>query len=163
MSYMPAYKKCLCHYHTSYSYIYYFYQQFGLRSSFFCRWRVTIYTTLYIYIIYNIYNTNSLIKGNGLQLLRMYSNHMFLLLPSMAVGAAFSWLYLALCHQTTFYDILPPLNMYNIPALLHSYTNTSSYMVKYLCISSYIRKPFLTLQPIPAEFPYIWGKLSFLF
>ncbi len=32
----------------------------------------------------------------------MYSNHMFLLPPSMAVGAAFSWLYLVLCHQTTF-------------------------------------------------------------
>jgi hypothetical protein len=85
---------------------------------------------------------------------RVYSNHMFLLPPSVAVGAAFSWLYLVLCHQTTFYDFLPLLNMYNIPSLLHPYTDASSCMVKYLCISSYIRKPFLimTLQPIPAEF-----------
>ncbi len=40
------------------------------------------------------------------------------------------------------------------------------YMTKYLCISSYIRKPFLlymTLQPLPSEFPYIGGKFSFFF
>jgi hypothetical protein len=40
-------------------------------------------------------------------------------------------------------------------------------MGKYLRISSYIRKPFLilymTLQLLHSEFPYIWGKFSFLF
>jgi len=32
-------------------------------------------------------------------------------------------------------------------------------------ISSYIRKPssYMTLHPIPSEFPYIWGKFCFLF
>jgi hypothetical protein len=40
----------------------------------------------------------------------------------------------------------------------------SSYMVNYLRIFSYIRNPFLmTLQPIPSEFPYIWGRFRFLF
>ena len=36
----------------------------------------------------------------------------------------------------------------------------SSYTVKYLRISSYIRKPFLIydFELIPFEFPYIWGK-----
>jgi hypothetical protein len=39
-----------------------------------------------------------------------------------------------------------------------------SYMIKYLRISSYIRKTFLmTLQLIPSEFPYMWGKFRFLF
>jgi hypothetical protein len=125
-----------------------------------------LYTLQYIYIIYNVYNTNSLIKGNGLQFVcTLYSNHMFLLPPSMAVGAAFSWFYLVLCHQTTFYDFLPPLNMYNIPSLLHPYTDTSSYMVKYLCISSYIRKPFLimSLQPISSEFVFYMRKIFSFF
>ncbi len=42
-------------------------------------------------------------------------------------------------------------------------------MDKYLRISSYIRNPFLIygtdmfLQPIPYEFPYMWGKFHFLF
>ncbi len=43
----------------------------------------------------------------------------------------------------------------------------ASSMGKNLCISSYIRKPFLiqymTLHLIPSEFPYIWGKFCFLF
>ncbi len=41
----------------------------------------------------------------------------------------------------------------------------SSYMVKYLCISSYIMKPssYMTLHPIPSKFPYKWGHFfSFL-
>ncbi len=38
-------------------------------------------------------------------------------------------------------------------------------MVKNVRISSYIRKPssYMTLHPIPSEFPYIWGKFCFLF
>ena len=38
-------------------------------------------------------------------------------------------------------------------------------MGKYLCISSYIRKPssYLTLQLLHSEFPYISGKFYFLF
>ncbi len=41
----------------------------------------------------------------------------------------------------------------------------SSYMTKYLRISLYIRKPFLIYDftTAPYEFPYIWGKLYFLF
>jgi hypothetical protein len=41
----------------------------------------------------------------------------------------------------------------------------SSYMVKYLHVSSYIRSPFsyMTLQQIPSEFPYRWGKFRFIF
>ncbi len=39
----------------------------------------------------------------------------------------------------------------------HIWLTASSYMVKYLRISSYIRTPFLmTLQLIHSEFPYIW-------
>ncbi len=39
------------------------------------------------------------------------------------------------------------------------------YMTKYLCTSSYIRKPYLKYDFAPdlSEFPYIWGKFSFLF
>ncbi len=37
------------------------------------------------------------------------------------------------------------------------------YMGKYLRISSYIRKPFATLQLLHSEFPYRWGKFYFLF
>ncbi len=41
----------------------------------------------------------------------------------------------------------------------------SSYMIKYLPVSSYTRKPFLiqyiTLRLLHSEFPYIWGKLDF--
>jgi hypothetical protein len=39
---------------------------------------------------------------------------------------------------------------------------SSSYMVKYL---SFLGSPssYMTLQPIPCEFPYIWGKFLFLF
>ncbi len=40
----------------------------------------------------------------------------------------------------------------------HIWLTSSSYMVKYLRNSSY-----MTLQPIPSEFPYIWGKFLFLF
>ncbi len=41
----------------------------------------------------------------------------------------------------------------------------SSYMTKYLRISSSTRNPssYMTLQPLPSEFPYIWGKFLFLF
>ncbi len=35
-------------------------------------------------------------------------------------------------------------------------------MAKYLRISSYIRKSYTTLQLIPSEFPYKWGKFRFL-
>ncbi len=50
----------------------------------------------------------------------------------------------------------------------HIWLTASSYMGKYLPISSYIRKPFLafsymTLQLLHSEFPYIWGKLDFIF
>ncbi len=48
----------------------------------------------------------------------------------------------------------------------HIWLTASSCKVKYWRISSYIRKSFLnymTLHPIPSEFPYIWGKFSFLF
>ncbi len=47
----------------------------------------------------------------------------------------------------------------------HIWLTASSYMTKYLRISSYIRKPFLcmTLQLLHSEFPYIWGKCYFLF
>ncbi len=39
-----------------------------------------------------------------------------------------------------------------------------SYMTTVCRISLYIRKPFLmTLQPLPSEFPYIWGQFRFLF
>ncbi len=40
----------------------------------------------------------------------------------------------------------------------------SSYLIKYLRISSYIRKPFLmTLHPIPSEFPYTYEENFFSF
>jgi hypothetical protein len=44
-------------------------------------------------------------------------------------------------------------------------TNASSYIVKYLSISSYIRKPFLIYDFATASIwiPYIWGKFDFLF
>ncbi len=49
----------------------------------------------------------------------------------------------------------------------HIWLTASSKMVKYLLISSYIRKPFLiydfTPDPIPSEFPHIWGKFYFIF
>ncbi len=46
----------------------------------------------------------------------------------------------------------------------HIWLTASSYMGKYFRISSYIRKPFLmTLQLLHSEFPYLWGKFSFLF
>ncbi len=45
----------------------------------------------------------------------------------------------------------------------HIWLTASSYMVKYLRISSYIRNPYLTYMTIPSEFPYIWGKFCFLF
>ncbi len=48
-----------------------------------------------------------------------------------------------------------------------SVEKSSINMLKYLCISSYIRKPFLiqymTSQPIPFKCPYTWGKFSILF
>ncbi len=40
----------------------------------------------------------------------------------------------------------------------HRWLTASSYMTKYLRIFSY-----MTLHPIPSEFPYVWGKFSFLF
>jgi hypothetical protein len=40
-------------------------------------------------------------------------------------------------------------------------STNSSYIWKYLRISSYIRKPFLIYDH--SEFPYIWGKFDFLF
>jgi len=40
----------------------------------------------------------------------------------------------------------------------HIWLTVSSYMTKYLRISSY-----MTLQPFPSEFPYIWGKFYFHF
>jgi hypothetical protein len=46
------------------------------------------------------------------------------------------------------YDWRPPHIWLNICAFLHILGNPSSYM---------------TLHPIPSEFPYIWGKFSFLF
>ncbi len=47
----------------------------------------------------------------------------------------------------------------------HICLTASSYMTKYLRISSYIRKPFLIYDftTAPYEFPYIWGKFYFLF
>ncbi len=46
------------------------------------------------------------------------------------------------------------------------YFSWKLHSLKYLCISSYIRKPFLiymTLHSIPSEFPYMWGKFCFSF
>ncbi len=40
----------------------------------------------------------------------------------------------------------------------HIWLTASSYMTKFLRISSY-----LTLEPLPFEFPHIWGKFSFFF
>ncbi len=47
----------------------------------------------------------------------------------------------------------------------HIWLTASSTTTKYLCISSYIRNPnsFMTFHRIPSEFPYIWGKSSFIF
>jgi hypothetical protein len=45
----------------------------------------------------------------------------------------------------------------------HIWLTASSYMGKNLRISSYMRKVFLIYDPIPSEFPYIWGKFCFLF
>ncbi len=46
----------------------------------------------------------------------------------------------------------------------HIWLMASLYMVKYLRIFSYIRKPFLvTLQLLHSEFPYQWGKFDILF
>ncbi len=48
----------------------------------------------------------------------------------------------------------------------HIWLTASSYMVKYLRIFSYNRKPFssyMTLQLLHFGFPYIQGKFSFLF
>ena len=47
----------------------------------------------------------------------------------------------------------------------HIWLTASLYMVKYLRISSYIRKAFLIndFAPDPSEFPYIWGELYVLF
>jgi hypothetical protein len=47
----------------------------------------------------------------------------------------------------------------------HIWLTASSYMDKYLRISSYIRSPSscITLKPIPSEFPNIWGKFSFFY
>ncbi len=41
----------------------------------------------------------------------------------------------------------------------HIWLTASSYMAKYLRISSYIRSPssYMTLQLLHSEFPYIWG------
>jgi hypothetical protein len=39
----------------------------------------------------------------------------------------------------------------------------SSYMTKYLRTSLLRRLSYMTLHPIPSEFPYIRGKFSFLF
>jgi len=41
----------------------------------------------------------------------------------------------------------------------------SSYMTKDLRISSYIMKPFLIydFEPLPSEFPLIWGKFLIFF
>ncbi len=49
----------------------------------------------------------------------------------------------------------------------HVWLTASSYMVKYLRISSYIRhilgspSSYMTLQLLHSEFPYIWGKFFF--
>ncbi len=43
---------------------------------------------------------------------------------------------------------------------IHIWLTASSYMGKYLRISSFIRKPLLIYD---TEFPYIWGKLDILF
>ncbi len=47
----------------------------------------------------------------------------------------------------------------------HIWLTASSYIGKYLRISSYIRKPFLIyyFATAPTEFLYIWGKFDFLF
>ncbi len=47
----------------------------------------------------------------------------------------------------------------------HIWLPASSYMVKYLRISSYIRKSssYMTLQLLHSEFPHIWGKFDFIF
>jgi hypothetical protein len=42
-------------------------------------------------------------------------------------------------------------------------TSSYEYMGKYLRISSYIRKPFATLQQLHSEFPYRLGKFDVLF
>ncbi len=51
--------------------------------------------------------------------------------------------------------------------LLHIWLMASSYMVKYFCLSSYIRKPFLIYDfapdPIWISLYCIWGKFYFLF
>ncbi len=102
----------LSHHHTSY--IKHFVPEVGLLSTFFCRQKG-----------YSILVQYSQFDQREWFTVRMYSNHMFLLPPSTA---AFSWLYLVLCHQTTFYDFLPPLNIYSIPALRRPYTNTYLFM-----------------------------------
>ncbi len=44
----------------------------------------------------------------------------------------------------------------------HIWLTASSYKIKHLRISSW--KPYpMTLQLLPSEFPYIWGKFCFLF
>ncbi len=45
----------------------------------------------------------------------------------------------------------------------HIWLTASSSLTKYLLISSYIRKPFLTLQQLHSEFPYIEWKFYFIF
>jgi hypothetical protein len=47
---------------------------------------------------------------------------------------------------------------------IHKWLTASSYMVKYLRISSLgSHSSNMTLQPVPSEFPYIWGKFCYLF
>jgi hypothetical protein len=48
----------------------------------------------------------------------------------------------------------------------HIWLTVSSYMGKYLRISSYISgspSSYMTLQLLHSEFPYIWGKFNFFF
>ncbi len=49
----------------------------------------------------------------------------------------------------------------------HMWLTASSNMTKYLRISSYciLGSPssYMTLQPLRSKFPYIWGKINFLF
>ncbi len=51
--------------------------------------------------------------------------------------------------------------------LCHIWLTAASWTTKYLRIFSYIvlgsPSSYMTLQPLPSDFPYIWGNFSFLF
>ncbi len=48
----------------------------------------------------------------------------------------------------------------------HIWLTASSYMTKYFCAFPHIlgsHSSYMTLQPIPSGFPYLWGKFYFIF